>query len=92
MAGIIPPKLTENPPLNPHNTIIIILAVCNVILYVNVWSEANNFEEYLNFGYNIISACISVVVFSTILYKTAKLFAFIDNLDKAVQERKLKLK
>lgn len=91
ITGIISQTQHQKWPFNGKNSIVVILAGTNAILYAKILNKTSTFQEYTDLIYNIVSACNFTIIFLSIVGKTSDLFEFINKLDDTVKDSKLKI-
>lgn len=90
--GIQLDKSTQTSTLNAKNVIFLSILTTSVILsFAYFFLVARTFEDYINcvqIASGFVSGWFS---FITMIWKTKKLFEFINNLEKAVNEREFEI-
>lgn len=91
MCGISTRKSTRKSrqkyPFNRKNSIVLITIGLNAIFLVNFVDEANTFEEYTDILYEIIVMCSLTIIFFKIVWKSADLMTFIENIENTINNR-----
>lgn len=87
MGGIeISQKLSKNHPFNVKNMTFFILFCISICLTVLSLTEADTFDECTDILFRSVSAGVCGIIYEIIVWKTSKLYGFVNNLADAVNE------
>ena len=89
MCGIeISQKPLENHQINVKNSTVFILLCGNITLSALTINEMNTFKEYTDIVFRSVSIGVCGILYEIIVWKTSKLFKFINNLEDTVNTSK----
>lgn len=93
IIGIHSNQCDQKFSLNAKNCMIFLLFLFNIdtnAMYI--LKEAARFQEYVFTAFTVVTLCVIAMAFVICIWKTPEIFIFIDNLEKTIDNRKLKLK
>lgn len=85
MSGIVQQQSSQKShSFNVKNSIVLILATIDGILLYNQLHVTNTFEDYTDTVYKVIFMCTIVTMYFITIWRSSKLFRFIDCLENGV--------
>lgn len=88
MIGIVSDESTMSHPINLINLMILLMFVIDLIINgVYCFHGADNFQDYVNSAFACSALTVSMMAFVTLIWEMAKVYEFLENLEKAINNR-----
>lgn len=88
MIGIVSDQSTIMYPFNAINLMVLFMFVIDLIINgVYFFYGAENFQEFVNSAFACSALIVSAMAFATLIWEMAKIYEFLKNLEKTIENR-----
>lgn len=90
IIGISPNQSGQMHLFNPRNCVALVLIAINLILNVGfLIHDADSFQKYVSSAYTCSTLLACIIAFEIVIWKTTKIFIFLDRVEEIIENRKL---